>query len=368
MSDLAVEHVVAYRTVQSRSLGAALSRLTAGATRTIATLRAMDEHSRLCAHEIDRGGFDVLLAGSCGALSVTSLASYVSIPSVLYLQEPSRSLYEARPTLPWAALPKAGDAAAPTVRRRLQDAARTRALRIQVREEAAGARAYDRVLVNSYFSRESLLRAYGVESAVCYLGVDTDRYCDQGLPRQGFVIGLGEVDARKRVDVVIRAIAQLPSPRPALVWVGNVGRQPYLNDVNDLAKRLDVDFTPLVAIPHEQVVRLLNEAAVLAYVSRLEPFGYAPLEAAACGLPTVAMREGGMRETIVDGETGLLVDSEADLCSALERLAGDEPFARRMGAAARRRVEATWSLAAATDRLDSHLVDVVDRTPRLAPV
>ena len=39
-------------------------------------------------------------------------------------------------------------------------------------------RAYDLVLTNSYFSRENMLRSYGIDATVCYLGVDTDRYRD----------------------------------------------------------------------------------------------------------------------------------------------------------------------------------------------
>jgi glycosyltransferase involved in cell wall biosynthesis len=105
---------------------------------------------------------------------------------------------------------------------------------------------------------------------------------------------------------------------------------------------------------------VLNEAAVMAYAPRLEPFGYAPLEAAACGLPVVAQAEGGVRETVIDGETGFLVDNQSELHLALDRILDDDGLARRMGAAARYRAESSWSLSAATDRLESHLVDLVE--------
>ena len=129
----------------------------------------------------------------------------------------------------------------------------------------------------------------------------------------------------------------------------------------NLAERLDVAFTPLLAASHDEVVRVLNEASVLAYAPRLEPFGFAPLEAGACGLPVVARAEGGVRETVVDGETGLLVEEDADLTSALERLLNDEALARRMGENARRRVESTWSLPQATNRLGRHLREVAQK-------
>jgi glycosyltransferase involved in cell wall biosynthesis len=234
-------------------------------------------------------------------------------------------------------------------------------LRIQAREELAGIRAYDRVLTNSYFSRESMLRAYGVDSSVCYLGVDTERYRDCGLARRRLVVGVGAFFQNKRVEVVIEAVARIRPPRPVLAWIGNSARPDYLRQLVELAERRGVSFTPYLAVEHDEVVRVLNEAAVMAYAPRLEPFGYAPLEAAACGLPVVGRAEGGVRETVIDGETGFLVDSDNEIHPALERILEDEVLARRMGAAARRRVESTWSLSAATDRLESHLFDLCPR-------
>ncbi|MCW3036927.1 MAG: glycosyltransferase [Actinobacteria bacterium] len=362
LGDLVDEHVVPMRSIQPGSWKAGVGRLSGGATQTLARLKAMDEHCRLCATEIDNGGFDVVLAGSSGFLAVTSLAVHLQTPSVLYLQEPFRPLYEAAPTLPWPALAKPESFRISSLRRYLFNEMQVLALRVQAREELKGVRAYDRVLANSYFSRESMLRAYGIEAAVCYLGVDTERYQDRHLPRKRLVVGIGAFFPHKRVEVVIEAIARMGGSRPGLVWIGNSARESYLQGLVDLAKRRSVEFTPLLAASHDEVVRVLNEVSVLAYAPRLEPFGFAPLEAGACGLPVVAKAEGGVRETVVQGETGFLVDEDADLTGALGRLLDDEVLARRMGAAARRRVESAWSLDQATRRLESHLVDVARRT------
>jgi glycosyltransferase involved in cell wall biosynthesis len=361
LGNLIVEHVVPMSTSDDVVLTGALNYISNGATGLRAMLKAMDEHTRRCASEINQSGFDILLAGSSKEFAVTGIARYVVLPRVLYLQEPDRPLYEAMPRLPWPALP-ANRPRLVSVLRQLHDAAIVRALRIQAREELESVKAYDRVLANSHFSRESMLRAYGIDAHVCYLGVDTTRYVDRGLPRKHLVVGIGAFAAHKRVEVAIEAVAALPPPRPTLTWIGNVVDPVYFRSITGLAERRGVAFTPLIAIPHSRVVDVLNEAAVMVYAPRLEPFGYAPLEAGACGLPVVAKAEGGVRESVINGDTGLLVDNDADLGPAIERILGNDVLARHMGASARRNVEATWSLDAGIQRLDSHLLEVVAAT------
>jgi phosphatidylinositol alpha-1,6-mannosyltransferase len=73
----------------------------------------------------------------------------------------------------------------------------------------------------------------------------------------------------------------------------------------------------------------------------VEGFGISFAEAAACGLPVVAARTGGIPDAVVDGETGLLVDPNdpAAIEASVRRLFSDIALARRMGAAGRDRVE-----------------------------
>ena len=125
-----------------------------------------------------------------------------------------------------------------------------------------------------------------------------------------------------------------------------------------LANRRGVTFTPYVGISQEKLCRVLNEAAVMVYAPRLEPFGYAPVEAAACGLPVVARAEGGVGETVVNDVTGFLVEDDDELPVALERVLDDPALAGRMGLGGRERAQSVWSLSAAIDRLESHLVEV----------
>ena len=69
-------------------------------------LAAMDAHCQRCAEQIGRGRFDVLFANTCQFLAASPIARFVPIPSVLYLQEPYRYLYEAMPRMWWQARPR----------------------------------------------------------------------------------------------------------------------------------------------------------------------------------------------------------------------------------------------------------------------
>jgi len=79
---------------------------------------------------------------------------------------------------------------------------------------------------------------------------------------------------------------------------------------------------------------LLDAADVLVLPSRREGMGVAALEAMAVGCPVVASRVGGLRVTVLDGDTGLLVPPEdpAALAAALTRLLSDAALRQRMRA------------------------------------
>jgi len=322
------------------------------------SLAVMDAHCRRCATEIDRGGFDILFANSCMLFRTNPIARFAKTPAVLYLQEPMRWLYEAQPTLPWLAQPRGAWSLwrPSTYRSAFVDTRRLRNRRVQAREETNNAAAFRRILVNSYFSRESVLRAYGLDSDVCYLGIDSEHFTDRGLPRGTDVVSLGSITREKNIDLCIQAIAAIAPPRPRLVWIGNIADQTYLNDMCQLAKAQDVVFEPMIRVSDDTLLDVLSRAAVMVYAPRLEPFGLAPLEANACGVPVVAVAEGGVRETVIDGVTGLLVSHKpAAMAAAVSRLLSDPTLARRLGANARQAIEEKWGLSSAISRIEREL-------------
>ena len=326
--------------------------------KTERSLAAMDAHCRQCADEIDEGGFDVLFANSCMLFRTNPIGRFTKTPAILYLQEPMRRLYEAQPALPWLARPHgAWSPLRPsTYRSTFVDIRRLRNNRVQAREESNNAAAFRRILVNSYFSRESVLRAYGLDSDVCYLGIDTEHFVDRGLTRGTNVVGLGSISREKNLHLCIKAIGTIAPPRPRLVWVGNFADDGYLEEMHRLAQAQGVTFEPMLRVSDDTLLDILNHAAVMVYAPRLEPFGLAPLEANACGVPVVAVAEGGVRETVIDGVTGLLVAHAPDaMGEAVSRLLQDPALARQLGTNARQTVEAKWGESSATDRIEREL-------------
>jgi len=322
-------------------------------------LAAMDAHCRACAEEIGRGGFDILFANACIFFRTTSIGRFVKIPSVLYLGEPYRWLYEALPRLPWLAPPRpTGSFLSPSrLKNAIADPRNIRNWRIQAREEVENAAAFSRILVNSYFSRESVLRAYGLDADVCYLGIDVDRFVDKNSARSNTLVGLGSVTPEKNVRLCIEAVATVASPRPNLVWVANVAKKGYLDEMRDLAMSLDVAFEVKIGISDSELLDTLNHAKAMLYAPRLEPFGLAPLEANACGVPVIAVAEGGVRETIIDQVNGLFVDNTpASMGAAISRLAADPDLARRLGINGRLTVKEKWGMSQAIDRLEQQFV------------
>lgn len=330
-----------------------------------ALLDEMDRHSQECAQQIRAGSFDLVFAAPCRFYHVPRLARALQgsgLPVLLYLQEPYRAYYEALPELPWLAPQEDAFPSGNFNPRRWipwwRDFFHVQRIRQNARREIEDAKLYQTIFVNSYFSRESVARAYGLDARVCYLGYDPNVFYHQRLPRENFVLGLGSLNHIKGVDTAIRAIGRLPHRvRPPFVWVANTNYPAYLREMTALAAELQVDFEARFQLQDAQLVDLLNRTRLLLYTSRLEPFGYAPIEANACGAPVVAIAEGGIRETVIHEVNGILCQRDpAELANAILRLIEAPKFADKLGENGARIAAQRWSLDESNNRLEAHLL------------
>lgn len=148
------------------------------------------------------------------------------------------------------------------------------------------------------------------------------------LPDEPFVLYFGDVTVDKGSWELAEAYRELDDP-PPLVLIGRC----Y---IDDLASRPGVHV--MGAWPHPLAIEALRRSLFSVAPSLWpEPFGLVALEAAAAGKPIVATATGGLRDIVVDGETGLLVPPEdrAALAAALQKLISDAALRERLGAAAK---------------------------------
>lgn len=118
-------------------------------------------------------------------------------------------------------------------------------------------------------------------------------------------------------------------------------------------------------VPHAEVPGFVAGCDALCVPTReVEPFGIVAVEAAAAGVPCVATRIGGLVETVVDGETGVLVapGDVDELTAALVGLATEPERRERMGAAARERALEVYDWPRITDRFEARFDALAART------
>lgn len=123
------------------------------------------------------------------------------------------------------------------------------------------------------------------------------------------IINIGRIKKYKSLDILLFAmqdvISEVQSARLLIVGAGD-----YLRDLISLSKKLklekSVNFTGFVS--EEKKIELLQSATLLVNPSPKEGWGITVIEANACGTPVIASNSPGLRDSVVDGETGFLVE------------------------------------------------------------
>jgi len=327
------------------------------AIRTVDLVR-LDTVSKSVARRIDEGRYDAVFVHPCRFEQTPSVLRHLRTPAVYYCHESNRLLYEPMPLRP--------DDDEAIGRRRLLNAVDPlpwvyrRHLR---RVDQRNLRFARTVLVNSKFTAKEVARIYGVAAEVSYHGVDTDRFRPLRVEKRPVILSVGSLTRLKGFDFLIEAMARYPAEtRPALIIASNFDAPMERAYLQQLARSRSVEVSFLGNVSDEDLVRLYNEARVIAYAPVREPFGLVPLEAMACGTPIVAVAEGGIPESVVHGDTGLLTERDpAAFAAELERLFSDPVLAQEYGDRGRAHVSHAWTWELAVSRVEKHLSIAVER-------
>lgn len=217
-------------------------------------------------------------------------------------------------------------------------------------------------VVNSYFSHESILRTYGQNSFVSYLGVDTELFKPLNIPKENFVLSVGHCLPEKGFEFIIKSLSKIDSQiRPELVIVSDQGNIQWQNYLKNLASELNVQLRILNLISDDELVLLYNQAKMVVYAPYLEPFGLVPLEAMSCGTPVVGVKEGGVRESVKHDHTGMLTErDEESFSKEITNLLLDPNKTEKLAKNSIKVVNDFWTLKNSGKRLLNHLNRAID--------
>ena len=242
----------------------------------------------------------------------------------------------------------------------------------------------DGVIAVSEAMKHDVQTLYGVPSdrvRVIHNGIDPDEYrmrldtnvlrrlgVDPDLP---IVIFVGRITRQKGILHLVRAIPSMTKDVQVVLCAGAPDTPEIAAEMKTLVEEARARSEAKIIwveemLPKPQLITLYSHAAVFVCPSVYEPFGIINLEAMACETPVVASKVGGIPEIVVDGETGVLIEFEADdsgtfeprdpdgFSKALARhvndLMTDPDRRRRMGEAARARVLKKFTWAAVAQR------------------
>jgi glycosyltransferase involved in cell wall biosynthesis len=308
---------------------------------------------RKMASDIDEAGYDVLLAHPCQVEQAPGVIYFVNrTPTVYYCHEPLRFLYEQPPPRPyygneskWRRTCDRFDPLPDLYHSKLRH------------RDTRNIKASRMVLVNSNFTRKAVQRIYGVEAHVSYHGVDLQIFRPLAPGKKHRVLSVGSLTPLKAHDFLIEAISRIPSGRrPALTIISNFEDPAERDYLETIAKNHAVALQLWTNVDDNRLVEMYNQAVITVYAPIGEPFGLVPLESMACGTPLVSVREGGVSESMIHGETGVLTDRDpVQFSKAILQLLDNPGLAAEYGKRGRKHMLESWTWERAVRSLEKRL-------------
>jgi glycosyltransferase involved in cell wall biosynthesis len=179
----------------------------------------------------------------------------------------------------------------------------------------------ERIIANSQNVEQRIRKAYDRSCTVIYPPVDTSRFRFKEYGE--FWLSVNRIYPEKRLELQFDVFRRLPEQK--LVVVGGYAQGDHAaNYYHGLVKDMPENVEMRGAVSEEELIDLYARCKGLICTAVDEDFGLTPLEAMASGKPVLAVNEGGFKETVVSGKTGLLVEAKRDeLVKAIKEICKD---------------------------------------------
>lgn len=164
----------------------------------------------------------------------------------------------------------------------------------------------DIYVANSKYVASRIRKTYGQDAEVIYPPVDIERF-QTTYQKEDFYLAAGRLVPYKRFDVVVDAFSQLPDQKLVLIGDGP--------ELKTLRARAPQNVKILGYQDDTVLFDYLSKARAFLFAG-IEDFGIMPVEAQACGTPVLGINRGGVAESVIHGETGLLFEEQTAECVA----------------------------------------------------
>lgn len=187
------------------------------------------------------------------------------------------------------------------------------------------------------------------------------------IPTQARIVylSINRYERKKNLQLAVYALDRLLQLKPNadvhLIMAGGYDSRvdenvEHFKELESMVKKLGLEgkVTLIRSFSDNQKRTLLSYSSCLIYTPENEHFGIVPIEAMYMKCPVIAMRSGGPLETIADGDTGFLCDSDPeDVAQKMLKFVEDGNLSKLLGEAGKERVKKMFSFASFTEKLDS---------------
>ncbi len=176
-------------------------------------------------------------------------------------------------------------------------------------------RRMDVIVCNSETVRRRIKRFLGNDSVVIYPPCETERF--RWINQDNYYLSTARLDSMKRVDLIVKAFDKMPNKRLLVVSEGV-----DMSKIKRIAEKA-LNIEVLGRVGEEHLSDLIGRCIATIYIPKDEDFGMSPVESMAAGKPVIGVREGGLLESVISGETGLLVRPEPvaeDIIEAVQQM------------------------------------------------
>ena len=166
------------------------------------------------------------------------------------------------------------------------------------------------LLVNSEWIKEKVIKDYDIIPEVCYPGVEPRKRPMASTNLENpYILSTNRHYPQKALHLLLKSFSKIAGEYPQLNCMITGAYTPYTSILMDYAEKLGIKnrVTFTGNLSEEELQKIYHQAYMYSYTSPEEDFGLGPLEAGACGVPSIVWDHAGPRETVINGITGFRV-------------------------------------------------------------